>query len=303
MGGAHSVKMLRSPDWVQAHLGELREWLQRMWDYVPDDGRVWRDAGNKLTDEVLRTKGFMIQESAPLSHNPEANRSHVVELKVEVVWGRAYLAQVNGLVDLDFGPNLSSLQFFRGDDADQDGGGGDDDGDGGDGDGGGVGDDGDGVGSEGGGGGVGAGNGTGRTLATIDYSRSATIEAYPRMADGTPQLMHPSRTYDGWYKFIRDEGHLELCVWPLAEQTARLAAIDEIRIDIFVSQGQPRACLLNEDSISSGAQYMGHGMYLAKLWSEPYLLQSYTVSPSPQLPVRVYEATAADLNINADVLL
>eukprot|EP00965_Chrysotila_dentata_P255582 6212274-Pleurochrysis_carterae.AAC.3 len=45
---------------------------------------------------------------------------------------------------------------------------------------------------------------------------------------------------------------------------------------------------------------MGHGMYLAKLWSEPYLLQSYTVSPSPQLPVRVYEATAADLNINAD---
>eukprot|EP00965_Chrysotila_dentata_P255581 6212274-Pleurochrysis_carterae.AAC.2 len=35
------------------------------------------------------------------------------------------------------------------------------------------------------------------------------------------------RTYDGWYKFIRDEGHLELCVWPLAEQTARLAAIDE----------------------------------------------------------------------------
>ena len=44
---------------------------------------------------------------------------------------------------------------------------------------------------------------------------------------------------------------MDRCVWPLAERAARLMAIDEVRIDIFLVQGRPDDCQINEISVSS----------------------------------------------------
>ena len=53
-----------------------------------------------------------------------------------------------------------------------------------------------------------------------------------------------------WFRFIEKEGHLHRCVWPLAERAALAMGIDEVRIDVFVVQGHPDDCQLNEISIS-----------------------------------------------------
>lgn len=85
---------------------------------------------------------------------------------------------------------------------------------------------------------------------------------------------------DSWFKFIDEEGHLDGCVWPLAEETARRIGADEIRIDIFIRQGHPAECVLNENSISSGSLYGAHALHMAKLWAEPYAAKTACVFTS-----------------------
>lgn len=93
-----------------------------------------------------------------------------------------------------------------------------------------------------------------------------------------------------WYNWIFEEGHME-CVWRLGERAAMLMGIDEVRIDIFISRGNPHGCVINEDSISSGHPYGAHGPFLTKLWFEPHKRKWYRPYTSK---VPVYEQTMLD---------
>ena len=96
-GSARSVRSLPSSAWVTEDWDELRRWIGTMWARRADDqGRAWTDASNALTDSL--SPGFMLQGPAPgwlttSGHN--SGKMQVLELKVEVVWGRAYLALEN----------------------------------------------------------------------------------------------------------------------------------------------------------------------------------------------------------------
>eukprot|EP00966_Prymnesium_polylepis_P162079 3745628-Prymnesium_polylepis.1 len=96
-GEARSVRPLPAAAWVDENWEELRGWMGTMWARRANDvHRVWTEASNALTDSL--SPGFMLQEPAPgwlatSGHN--AGKVQVLELKVEVVWGRAYLAVEN----------------------------------------------------------------------------------------------------------------------------------------------------------------------------------------------------------------
>ncbi len=42
------------------------------------------------------------------------------------------------------------------------------------------------------------------------------------------------------------------CIWDLAERVAQATHADSMRIDIFLSEGNPNGCTVNENSLSSG---------------------------------------------------
>eukprot|EP00958_Prasinococcus_capsulatus_P016092 scaffold1768_cov194-Prasinococcus_capsulatus_cf.AAC.5 len=42
------------------------------------------------------------------------------------------------------------------------------------------------------------------------------------------------------------------CIWDLAERVAGATHADSMRIDIFLSEGNPGGCTVNENSLSSG---------------------------------------------------
>jgi len=89
-GSAKSVLPLKSREWVKEHTDELVDWLKAKWDYRPDDyKRAWRKEANKLTDVLV--PGFILQSPAQLSFIPELNKRELYEMRVEVIWGRAYL--------------------------------------------------------------------------------------------------------------------------------------------------------------------------------------------------------------------
>ena len=73
------------------------------------------------------------------------------------------------------------------------------------------------------------------------------------------------------------------CVWRLAERAARAAAIDQMRLDIFIARGHPRDCRLNENSLSSGWGGV-HRAWAARLWNEPHALGLYTVVGNASSP-------------------
>ena len=84
------------------------------------------------------------------------------------------------------------------------------------------------------------------------------------------------------------------CAWELARRVSKLMAIDEIRVDIFLTYGDPHNCAMNECSISSGVPYGSHYRYLADLWSEGHL-QSPRTYQVLHTDKKVYELTAADV--------
>ena len=76
---------------------------------------------------------------------------------------------------------------------------------------------------------------------------------------------HESETVNGDNReWVRTEGHMA-CVFKLAERVARAAAIDQMRVDIFVTKGDPDGCMVNENSLSSGSDVWPHRMYAARL--------------------------------------
>lgn len=76
-------------------------------------------------------------------------------------------------------------------------------------------------------------------------------------------------------EWVREEGHLA-CVFRLAERVAFAAAIDQMRVDVFVEKGNPDACMVNENSLSSGSDTWPHRMYVARLWAEGHERHLYT---------------------------
>ena len=104
-----------------------------------------------------------------------------------------------------------------------------------------------------------------------------------------PHALEERRRW-GW---LREEGHLA-CVWRLAERVARAAAIDQMRVDIFVAKGDPDGCMVNENSLSSGSDTWPHRMYVALLWAEGHergLYEPFGNESSTQAHLQ----TAADL--------
>lgn len=79
----------------------LREWVDSKWELRANDfDREWKEEGNELTGSL--SPGFLIQ--APLVQPGQpAYEVHsrisvgVYEFKVEVLWGRAYLALLDGI--------------------------------------------------------------------------------------------------------------------------------------------------------------------------------------------------------------
>ena len=83
---AESVRPLRRRDFVgnPSKRDELRRWLKLKMYYVVDDfERPWRKLGNLLTGSLRQ--GFTVVASAA---GPEG----ILEMKTEVIWGRAYVA-------------------------------------------------------------------------------------------------------------------------------------------------------------------------------------------------------------------
>ena len=85
------------------------------------------------------------------------------------------------------------------------------------------------------------------------------------------------------YKWIITEGHLEQACH-IAESAAKAAGIDAMRIDVFLKKGNPAAAQINENSLSSAADYQWHSPYLAKAWQEGHLAgTSQIVDPGDSL--------------------
>jgi len=90
-GSSKSVLLLKNAAHARAQQAMITEWVREKWDFRADDHtRPWREDGNLLTDTLI--PGLLLQGPAVTKYNPEVRESHVFELKVEVFWGRAYLA-------------------------------------------------------------------------------------------------------------------------------------------------------------------------------------------------------------------
>ena len=88
--------MLKKSDFTDADkFNTIVEWLASKWSQRPnDDARAWSDSARRLLG-TLKPR-FLIQESyaGPYGNAVGFSKRAPVELKVEVIWGRAYLANV-----------------------------------------------------------------------------------------------------------------------------------------------------------------------------------------------------------------
>eukprot|EP00657_Telonema_sp_P-1_P001797 TRINITY_DN14498_c0_g1_i1.p1 TRINITY_DN14498_c0_g1~~TRINITY_DN14498_c0_g1_i1.p1 ORF type:complete len:358 (+),score=106.55 TRINITY_DN14498_c0_g1_i1:129-1202(+) len=75
----------------------------------------------------------------------------------------------------------------------------------------------------------------------------------------------------GCYEWILTGGYLEQ-VYAIAESAAKAAGIDALRIDVFLNRGQPGSVQINENSLSSAADYQWATPLLAKAWQEGHIL-------------------------------
>ncbi len=90
-GSSKSTIRLPSLEYVRRHMRYLRRWIDNKWVYRSDDWeRSWRAEGNALTDSLR--PGFLLQAGYDI---PKGDGMQFMELKVEVFFGRAYLAIAN----------------------------------------------------------------------------------------------------------------------------------------------------------------------------------------------------------------
>ena len=99
-GWAHSTRLLKSYASVAASRKELDEWVRNMWEaHANDWERPWATAHNALTDTLA--PGVMLQElyAGHFVPNKDATVSgSVVEMKVYVIWGHAYMGSVHDVL-------------------------------------------------------------------------------------------------------------------------------------------------------------------------------------------------------------
>eukprot|EP00041_Stephanoeca_diplocostata_P027204 m.746217 g.746217 ORF g.746217 m.746217 type:complete len:451 (+) comp23133_c1_seq9:329-1681(+) len=241
-GSSKSTRPLPSAAWAAENADNLANWLAEKWEYRADDWeRPWRVDGNVLTDHL--TPGILLQSPARLSFNPETHKMQIVEIKVEVFWGRAY-AGVSSDIPGIFG---GGARFIRGVVAEGD-----------------------------------SPNGAIEGFSSKWDHFVAATDRLPRTGPGS------------WFNWVIDENHLNLCVWPLAEKTARIMGIDAVRIDIFLEQGNPTACSINENSLSDGMGYGHHMEFMSRLWAEPHVRKLYRTYNNRK---HIYEQTEADVGI------
>jgi len=228
---SRSTFKVKSHEWAKANVDHLVQWARDKWILRADDfDRPWREVGNKLTNGL--TPGFLLQAPAVFSRNDKDGEMYIYELRVEVLFGRAYL----GLLSLSSEGTRSV--FIRGD-------------------------------------------------------TDGDAECHKTVGGGSLLYLHrwfPSCDEARW---ILEEDHMP-CVWALAERAARLMAIDQVRIDVFVSRGLPRDCVLNEISISSAVTAPAHKPFVAKLWAEAFMNRWYK-SYGDAISVSVYRQTANNM--------
>eukprot|EP00754_Rhynchopus_humris_P041532 Rhum_TRINITY_DN2508_c0_g1::Rhum_TRINITY_DN2508_c0_g1_i1::g.7397::m.7397 len=95
-GSMSAVMKIESKEWAVRHSAEVVQWMgSKLGRHADDFERPWRAEGNMLTDTLQ--PGILVQEGWHTVDNPYAGKRTVVELKVEVLWGRAYLAVANDL--------------------------------------------------------------------------------------------------------------------------------------------------------------------------------------------------------------
>jgi len=203
---SEATRAMHAPP-TQAEAAELMSWLAAKWDQRADDfERVWAADGNAITQGI--EPGFLLQAPMPLANKFVVKGRISVglaEVRVEVLWGRAYLALMDGVT-----------VFTR--------------------------------------------DGKTQDFSKVDLfsSSSSVIERH-------------------WFF---EDGHHE-CVFSVAERAADAAGVDSIRIDIFMDRAQPKACVINENSLSSGMVYWGHEPYLTRMWVEPHASKLYKVRDTP----------------------
>jgi len=89
-GSMLSTRRIKSEAHLHENWDEIATWVRTKWGLHADDiTRPWREYSNALTDVV--PPGVLVQQPANLTWNPQRGKWGVVEVKVEVVWGRAYL--------------------------------------------------------------------------------------------------------------------------------------------------------------------------------------------------------------------
>mmetsp|Transcript_34013 Transcript_34013/g.66227 ORF Transcript_34013/g.66227 Transcript_34013/m.66227 type:complete len:470 (-) Transcript_34013:141-1550(-) len=212
-GSSKSTIPLPSIDYVNKQWPYLNRWIDTKWAYRSDDWeRPWAADMNKLTDSLV--PGVLIQ--APFEI-PKGAGLQFMELKVEVLYGRAYLAVAN--------------EPYKG------------------------------------------------TIVT----RDGVIETYPSLKRQITNdaVLNPEET-----KWVQEEGHLPK-VWALAERAAKIMAVDEVRIDIFIRRGDPVGLAINENSLSSGMGYRMHFNFMSKVWAQGHLERWYKTYSS-EIPVYMH---------------
>jgi len=100
-------------------------------------------------------------------------------------------------------------------------------------------------------------------------------------------------TFDGTWDWIVEEGHIPRITY-LAELVSKAIGADELRVDIFITQGDPDAAVVNEISLSSGLDMGVYFAYYAKMWA--------SVLTSGKVSVRNTELQVAEQKLQGDSL-
>merc|ERR1711865_1310171 len=93
MGSMKSVKQILSRSWIQEldAKKEVWQWSKEKFSQRADDAwrsKEWRRSGNTLTDSIV--PGVLLQGAASFSQIEENGEQGIFELKVDVLFGRAY---------------------------------------------------------------------------------------------------------------------------------------------------------------------------------------------------------------------
>ena len=109
----------------------------------------------------------------------------------------------------------------------------------------------------------------------------------PYNASEPSRAFHTGLEYAS-HRWIFDEGHMP-CVWALAERVARRMSAEQVRVDIFLAKGEPARCVVNEISLSSGSPMGADERYAAMAWVKPLVEGTFKTLSGDLPPVYACE--------------